>query len=375
VRSRRGEGCLGGSTLLDALSEGLGRRACVGEAEQESLNEALAIARAQYDEMVRHAIRRGMISDFETAAGVIAREALRELKSWSGGERKSDFPKLRKLESLGVPRYLRDEVRRELLAMLEVAGATEDGLHRVDARLEEAVERVLLPPWRHATRVIVSEDSGTIGPIKTRLIEEGGFTEVCADELIARARTLVDQPGRMHLALPARARRDFQRRPPADDLTAGGSRQRGRTAAAASGCTRVSRRWPHPTRGSLCHARIGSARNSGRRSGLCRFGCGGRRNHHARRRDLDAGAGASRPFGSRRTRCLIDLSWSLTRHSRARLIRSFTAAVRVATRLLEGVRLSVCQGSRSPKWILNASSAELQLWAVLQLFWALVIER
>jgi DNA invertase Pin-like site-specific DNA recombinase len=26
----------------------------------------------------------------------------------------------------------------------------------------------------------------------------------------------------------------------------------------------------------------------------------------------------------------------------------------------EGVRLSVCQGSRSPKWILNASSAELQ---------------
>jgi transposase len=26
----------------------------------------------------------------------------------------------------------------------------------------------------------------------------------------------------------------------------------------------------------------------------------------------------------------------------------------------EGVRLSVCQGSRSPKWILNESSAELQ---------------
>src|SRR6266487_705495 len=33
-------------------------------------------------------------------------------------------------------------------------------------------------------------------------------------------------------------------------------------------------------------------------------------------------------------------------------------AARVAE--LEGVRLSVCQGSRSPKWILNESSAELQ---------------
>ena len=32
----------------------------------------------------------------------------------------------------------------------------------------------------------------------------------------------------------------------------------------------------------------------------------------------------------------------------------------VAVGLVEGVRLSVCQGSRSPKWILNESSAELQ---------------
>ena len=32
-----------------------------------------------------------------------------------------------------------------------------------------------------------------------------------------------------------------------------------------------------------------------------------------------------------------------------------------ARRLPEGVRLSVYQGSRSPKWILNESSAELQL--------------
>jgi putative transposase len=31
-----------------------------------------------------------------------------------------------------------------------------------------------------------------------------------------------------------------------------------------------------------------------------------------------------------------------------------------AASIIEGVRLSVCQGSRSPKWILNESSAELQ---------------
>jgi transposase len=36
-------------------------------------------------------------------------------------------------------------------------------------------------------------------------------------------------------------------------------------------------------------------------------------------------------------------------------------ALTSAAILAEGVRLSVCQGSRSPKWILNASSAELQL--------------
>jgi serine protein kinase len=195
----RADGCVSGAMLLDMLAEGLGQRAGLAEEERESANELLATARSEYDEMVRRAVRRAMIPGFAKAAGVIARDALRELKAWSSGARvDGGLEKLRRLEdALGVPPYIRDDLRRELLGRLETAPAeTGDALYRVDARLEEATERLLLPSWRDTAKVIVSQDGRTIGPIKKRLVEELGFPAGCADELIEHARGLSDQPER-----------------------------------------------------------------------------------------------------------------------------------------------------------------------------------
>src|SRR5581483_2023467 len=75
----RAEGCVSGSTLLDMLAEGLGQRAGLGEEERESANELLETARSEHDEMVRRAVRRAMVPGFEKAAGVVARDTLREL--------------------------------------------------------------------------------------------------------------------------------------------------------------------------------------------------------------------------------------------------------------------------------------------------------
>jgi serine protein kinase len=195
----RADGCLSGAALLDMLAEGLGQRAGLGEEERESVNELLATARSEYDEMVRRALRRAMISGFDKAAGVVARDALRELKAWSSGTRvDGGFEKLRRLEdALGVPPYLRDDLRRELLVELESAPTdVGDALYRVDPRLEEATERVLLPSWRDTAKVVVSQDGRTIGPMKKRLTEELGFPAGCADEVIEHARELADQPER-----------------------------------------------------------------------------------------------------------------------------------------------------------------------------------
>src|SRR5207249_3654702 len=133
----RAEGCLTGGALLDMLAEGLTQRAGLGEDERASVDELLATARAEYDEMVRRAVRRATIAGFEDAAGAFAREVQGELRSWSVGVRSDGaFPTVRRLEdALGVPAYLRDDVRRELLAKLDAGAA--------DARLEEASERLL----------------------------------------------------------------------------------------------------------------------------------------------------------------------------------------------------------------------------------------
>jgi len=179
-------GCLTGGAILEALWEGLTQRAGFGGDDREGAAEVFAAARAEYDELVKRAIRRALVPGFLRQAQTRARNTLRELESWSksGGGNLDAFRPLER--ALDVPYFRRDDLRRELLVQLRAA-ADSDQLYRADPRIEEAIERALLPSWSEAASTIVSEKSGVRTKLRNTLVADWGFPEPCAEDVIEHA--------------------------------------------------------------------------------------------------------------------------------------------------------------------------------------------
>jgi hypothetical protein len=133
---------------------------------------------------------------------VIHREVLRELQSQSRSAHNGTFPTLRRLDtSFEVPASGPDDVRRKVLEALPADALEGGGAARDDPRVDEALERVLLASWHallaswpDAARAIVARGSDDVRRLKKRLVQEFGFPDSCADDLIVYARALIDEP-------------------------------------------------------------------------------------------------------------------------------------------------------------------------------------
>ena len=191
----RSPDCLSGTTVLDLLWDGLAQRAGFGEEERQAAADLFESARSEYDAAVRRTVRRALVRGFESAAASFAREVLRELEA-PEPRRGDGAGKLRQVEeALGVAPYLRQEFRGGLLARLREAGGGAP-LHRADPRLEEAVERALLPRWDEAARKLIAQAaeprSKERAQLRRALVDDAGFSDECADDLIAYATSLAE---------------------------------------------------------------------------------------------------------------------------------------------------------------------------------------
>jgi serine protein kinase len=177
-------GCLTGGAVLDALWEGLTQRAGFGDGDRAAATEIFQVASAEYDEMVKRAIRRAMLPNFERQARTRAASALKDLEAWSGGKGGREMDALRALErGMDVPYFRRDDLRTEFLELLRVADADEP--HRADPRVEEALERSLLPSWSEAAAALSAmEKGGSRTKLRNTLVGEWGFPEACAEDVI-----------------------------------------------------------------------------------------------------------------------------------------------------------------------------------------------
>ncbi len=186
--------CLTGPVTLDILWEGLSQRAGFDDGQRQAAADLIATARREYDDMVRRTIRRVLVPDYRRAAQKLARDVLRELEGWSAGSAQ-DLSKLRDLENaLGVGPYLRQEFRESLLARLRETGRSDPGLYRADGRLEEGIDRLLLPRWEDAARslggFLEEPKSKGLAKLRKQLVAEHDFPEECADDLVAYAVSL-----------------------------------------------------------------------------------------------------------------------------------------------------------------------------------------
>lgn len=189
--------CVSGLAALTALWQGLSQRAGFAEQEREAWAELFELAREEYDEMVRRAVRRAMVGGAAESAEAVARDALEELERWSAGAPEAELPTVRRLEhALGIPGHARSERRTIWLHALRSARERGSPLATRDGWLEEAVERVVLPDWREAAQALVAAGEGPEvarqrrEELRGRLVEAWGFCAHCADDLLAYAERL-----------------------------------------------------------------------------------------------------------------------------------------------------------------------------------------
>ena len=187
------KGCLTGGAVLEFLWQGLEQRAGFGDADRQTAGEVFAAANAEYDEMVKRAIRRALVPGFLRQAQTRSRSVLKDLERWNKSG--SGLDAFRPLErALDVPYFRRDDFRRELLEQLRAARDSEE-LFRADPRIEEAVERALLPSWPEASSTLTSNKPGVRTKLRSTLVGEWGFPEDCADDVIAHAARLAGPEG------------------------------------------------------------------------------------------------------------------------------------------------------------------------------------
>lgn len=96
--------------------------------------------------------------------------------------------------ALRLPSYHREAFRAALLAQLRGAGALErPSTYRRYPALRSVVERLLLPGWPAASALLSGGGAGdqplhgSVHEVRSRLTQEGGYCEVCADEVVNQA--------------------------------------------------------------------------------------------------------------------------------------------------------------------------------------------
>lgn len=195
----RTEGCLSGERLLETMWQGLGQRAAYREEDREQWEQLFEIARAEHDDNVRRTLRRAFVPRFRQRAHARAQDVHRDLQKWARGKAEDELRSLRRLErALGVPLFRRQRFRESLLAELDAAGGGRD-LHLADPRLEEAIDRELLPLWQEVGKTLLAQESGRAADrrdredLRERLRREEGFPAACADDLIAYALRLASE--------------------------------------------------------------------------------------------------------------------------------------------------------------------------------------
>lgn len=196
----RAEGCVSGAGLLDTMWTHLGQRATFREQERDEWGELFAIARDEYDDLVRRTIRRALAPGFRETANARAHDLLRDLHTWSEGGDDFNLGTLRLVErTLNVPQYQKPRLRESLLFALDDAeDRGDEDLYRADPRMEEAMERDLLPGWREAARTLAAQEEGRAAGIREReqlrrRLQDEGFDEDCADDLVRHATHLAQE--------------------------------------------------------------------------------------------------------------------------------------------------------------------------------------
>lgn len=197
------EKCVNPFMVLNELEAGLAHNSLISSDEQrERFKQLLSVVKEEYEDIIKNEVRRAISAD-ESAVSSLCSNYIDNVKAYTQGEKirskftnKQQEPDERLMrsieEKIEIPETRKDDFRREVMnyiGALAVEGKRFDW--RTDDRLRKALEMKLFEDQKDAiklsalvTNVVDKETQEKIGIIRTRLIKNYGYCEVCSRDLL-----------------------------------------------------------------------------------------------------------------------------------------------------------------------------------------------
>lgn len=201
--SDKGEGCLNPFMVLNELEAGLKTHSLISSDEvRKRYRELLTIVKQEYEDIVKNEVQRAISAD-EEAIKKLCANYIDNVKAYTQKEKvrnkytaqyeEPDERLMRSIEEkIDIPESRKDDFRREIMnyiGALAIEGKTFD--YRTNERLHRALELKLFEDQKDSIKlknlvssVVDRETQEKIDVVKRRLIENYGYCEICATDVL-----------------------------------------------------------------------------------------------------------------------------------------------------------------------------------------------
>jgi serine protein kinase len=202
--SEKGEGCLNPFMVLNELENGLKHHSLITSEEQRKrYRELLAVVKEEYEDIVKNEVQRAISAD-EEALKRLCGNYIDNIKAYTqkgkvrnkytGQAEEPDERLMRSIEEkIEIPETRKDDFRREIMnyiGALALDGKTFD--YKTNERLLKALELKLFEDQKDSIKLtslvstVVDKDTQEkIDVVKSRLINNYGYCEVCATDVLS----------------------------------------------------------------------------------------------------------------------------------------------------------------------------------------------
>lgn len=196
-------GCLNPFMVFNELESGLKHHSLINSPDQlDHYKEMLAIARQEYEDTVKNDVQKAISVD-ETAIQTLCANYIDNVKAYTQKEKirnkysnkleDSDERFMRSIEEkIDIPESRKDDFRREIMnyiGALAIEGKVFD--YKMNERLHRALELKLFEDQKDSikltsiiSKVVDKETQEKIDVVKSRLIKNHGYCEICATDAL-----------------------------------------------------------------------------------------------------------------------------------------------------------------------------------------------
>jgi serine protein kinase len=208
---RDGVTCINPIDALRAIKDGFEQHTGINPEQRERYLNLISAARKEYDELAKIEVQRAFVYSFEEMARTICNNYLDNVEAYCNKERikdpiteeemEPDEGLMRSIEEqIGVSDNAKNTFRQEIL--IRISSFSRKGKqfeYTSHERLKEAIEKKIFADLKDVVKITTSsrtpdpDQLRRINEVVDRLVKDGGYCPVCANELLTYVGTLLSR--------------------------------------------------------------------------------------------------------------------------------------------------------------------------------------